>query len=90
MTIMVTGGSGYIGSVTVERLRAAGEDIVVVDDFYRGHEPALTSDITIYKGKVGDRELIRRVIKEHPIEACMHFAALTYVGESVENPLVKL
>ena len=87
MTIMVTGGSGYIGSVTVERLHAAGEDIVVVDDFYRGHESALTSDITIYKGKVGDRELIRRVIKEHPIEACMHFAALTYVGESVENPL---
>ncbi|MEE3234681.1 MAG: UDP-glucose 4-epimerase GalE [Candidatus Latescibacterota bacterium] len=87
MTIMVTGGSGYIGSVTVEILRAAGEDIVVVDDFYRGHESALASDIPIYKGKVGDRELIRRIIKKHSIKACVHFAALTYVGESVENPL---
>ena len=87
MAILVTGGSGYIGSIAVETLRASGEDIVVVDDFLRGHEAALSSDVPFYNGKIGDRELIRRVIREHNIEACVHFAALTYVGESVENPL---
>ena len=88
MAILVTGGSGYIGSVTVERLRATGEDIVVVDDLFRGHRSALPSNIPVYKGKIGDRNLIQRVIKEHSIEACIHFAALTYVGESVKNPLM--
>ena len=88
MAILVTGGSGYIGSVTVERLRATGEDIVVVDDLFRGHRSALPSNIPVYKGKIGDRNLIQRILKEHSIEACIHFAALTYVGESVKNPLI--
>ena len=88
MAILVTGGSGYIGSVTVERLRATGEDIVVVDDLFRGHRSALPSNIPVYKGKIGDRNLIQRILKEHSIEACIHFAALTYVGESVKNPLM--
>ena len=88
MAVLVTGGSGYIGSVTVERLRATGEDIVVVDDLFRGHRSALPSNIPVYKGKIGDRNLIQRILKEHSIEACIHFAALTYVGESVKNPLM--
>lgn len=88
MAILVTGGAGYIGSVTVELLRAKGESVVVLDDLFRGHRAALPPDVPFYQGKVGDRALIAKITKEHPIEACIHFAAIAYVGESVEKPAV--
>jgi len=88
MAILVTGGAGYIGSVTVELLRAKGEAVVVLDDLFRGHREALPQSQTFYHGKVGDRDLIRRITKEQQIESCIHFAALAYVGESVEKPAV--
>ena len=50
MAILVTGGAGYIGSVTVERLRAKGEQVVVLDDLVRGHRAALDADIPLYQG----------------------------------------
>jgi len=86
MKILVTGGAGYIGSVTVERLRAKGEQVVVLDDLFRGHRSALDRDVPFYQGRIGDRSLIERIAKEHEIEACVHFAALAYVGESVAQP----
>jgi len=86
MAILVTGGAGYIGSVTVERLRAKGEPVVVLDDLARGHRAALDADVPLYHGRVGDRELVARIAREHKIEACVHFAALAYVGESVSEP----
>lgn len=86
MTILVTGGAGYIGGVTVERLRARGEDVVVVDDLARGHRASLDRDVPFYEGRIGDRALIARVLEEHKIEECVHFAALAYVGESVAEP----
>lgn len=86
MAILVTGGAGYIGSVTVERLQAAGESVVVLDSLVRGHREALTRDTPFYQGRVGDRELIAKIAAEHKIESCVHFAALAYVGESVEQP----
>ena len=86
MSILVTGGAGYIGSATVEHLLAKGESIVVLDDLYRGHRGALERGVPFYEGKVGDRALICRIAKEHPIESCIHFAALAYVGESVDDP----
>ena len=86
MAILITGGAGYIGSVTVERLRARGEHVVVLDDLVRGHRGAVDRDVPLYHGKVGDRELVSRIAAEHKIEACVHFAALTYVGESVADP----
>jgi UDP-glucose 4-epimerase len=86
MSILVTGGAGYIGSVTVERLLGKGASVVVLDDLYRGHRAALNEKVPFYEGKVGDRGLIARIAREHRIEACMHFAALTYVGESVNEP----
>ncbi|MGA8766326.1 MAG: UDP-glucose 4-epimerase GalE [Candidatus Acidiferrales bacterium] len=86
MAILVTGGAGYIGSVTVERLRAKGEHVVVLDDLVRGHRGAVNRDVPLYQGKVGDRELVSRIAAEHKVEACVHFAALTYVGESVGDP----
>lgn len=84
--ILVTGGAGYIGSVTVELLRARGEQVVVLDNLFRGHREALASDTPFYKGNIGDRELVARIASEHEIEACIHFAAFAYVGESVAEP----
>ena len=86
MAILVTGGAGYIGSVTVERLRAANEAVVVLDDLARGHRAALDAGLPFYQGRVGDYALIDRISREHKIDSCIHFAALAYVGESVEKP----
>jgi UDP-glucose 4-epimerase len=86
MTILVTGGAGYIGSVTVERLTAKGERVVVLDDLVYGHRESIDADIPFYQGSVGDRMLLAQIAKKHEIESCVHFAALAYVGESVEKP----
>ena len=84
--ILITGGAGYIGSVTAEMLRARGEDVVILDNLSRGHRSAVSSDVPFYVGNIGDRELIERIATENEIEACIHFAALAYVGESVTEP----
>jgi UDP-glucose 4-epimerase len=84
--ILVTGGAGYIGSVTVELLRARGEHVVVLDNLKRGHRAAVPRAVPFYDGSIGDRELVARIAREHDIEACIHFAALAYVGESVADP----
>ncbi len=84
--ILVTGGAGYIGSVTVELLRARGEQVVVLDNLSRGHRAAIAGDVPFYKGNIGDRELVAQIAREHEIEACVHFAAFAYVGESVSEP----
>jgi UDP-glucose 4-epimerase len=86
MAVLVTGGAGYIGSVTVELLRESGEEVVVLDDLFRGHRAALDPAIPFYKGRIGDRGLLGRILQEHSLEACVHFAALAYVGESVTEP----
>src|SRR6202162_5836697 len=86
MAILVTGGTGYIGSVTVERLLAKGEQVVVLADLARGHRSALPADIPFYPGKIGDRELVARIAREHALESCIHFAAMIEVGESVLDP----
>jgi UDP-glucose 4-epimerase len=86
LAILVTGGAGYIGSVTAERLRETGEKVVVLDDLTRGYRAAVDSTVPFYRGQVGDRNLLGRITREHKIESCIHFAALAYVGESVEKP----
>lgn len=86
MAILVTGGAGYIGSVTVERLREANEDVVVLDDLVRGHRAALEPGVPFYQGRVGDHILIDRIVRTHKVSSCIHFAALAYVGESVGMP----
>ena len=86
MAILVTGGAGYIGSVTAELLRSHGEKVVVVDDLSRGHRQALHPAIPFYQGEVGDGPLVQRIAREHKLESCIHFAAFAYVGESVEQP----
>ncbi|MCM3872468.1 MAG: UDP-glucose 4-epimerase GalE [Pyrinomonadaceae bacterium] len=86
MAILVTGGAGYIGSVTTELLRARGEQVVVLDNLFRGHRAAVAAEVPFYQGDIGNRELVKRIAQEHDIDACIHFAALAYVGESVSQP----
>jgi len=86
MAILVTGGAGYIGSVTIERLQAKGEQVVVLDSLQRGNRLAVDADVPFYEGRVGDRALVQRILENHKIAECVHFAALAYVGESVSEP----
>lgn len=87
MAILVTGGAGYIGSVTVELLLRRGESVVVLDNLYRGHRRAVPPEAIFCQGDTGDRALIRRITREHEIQACIHFAALAEVAESVAEPI---
>lgn len=84
--ILVTGAAGYIGSVTAELLVARGEQIVVLDNLERGDRSVVPEGVPFYEGNVGDGELIARIAEQHQVEACIHFAALAYVSESVTNP----
>lgn len=86
MTILVTGGAGYIGSHVVRQLGERGERVVVLDNLSTGFRSAVLSGLLVV-GDTGDRELVARVLKEHGIETVMHFAAHTVVPESVSNPL---
>jgi UDP-glucose 4-epimerase len=86
MAILVTGGAGYIGSVMVELLCNRGEKVVVLDNLMRGHRAAVDPGVPFYQGCIGDRNLVANICREHEIEACIHFAALAYVGESVASP----
>jgi UDP-glucose 4-epimerase len=86
LAILITGGAGYIGSVTAEQLRQGGEEIVVLDDLARGHRATIDASVPFYQGRIGDRQLLERITKDHKIESCIHFAALAYVGESVDKP----
>lgn len=86
MAILVTGGAGYIGSVTVDGLRANGAEVVVLDNLSRGHREAVAPDVKFYEGDIGDANLVKRICAENKIETAMHFSAFTYVGESVEKP----
>jgi UDP-glucose 4-epimerase len=86
MAILVTGGAGYIGSVTVEDLREQGIEVVVLDNLSRGHREAVAPEVKFYEGNIGDKDLVRRICAENRIEATMHFSAFAYVGESVSRP----
>jgi len=86
MPILVTGGAGYIGGVTAERLKAKGERVVILDNLFRGHRSSVDADVPFYHGRVGDRALVARILDQHGIDECVHFAALAYVGESVTEP----
>jgi UDP-glucose 4-epimerase len=86
MAILITGGAGYIGSVTVDCLLARGEHVVVLDNLGRGHRQALDPKIPFYRGDVGNQALLAQIVREHSLESCIHFAALAYVGESVQEP----
>lgn len=86
MRILVTGGAGYVGSVSVERLVAAGHEVTVLDDFSKGHRDSVASGITIVEGSFGDPNIIGAALERGRIEAVLHCAAKSLVGESIEDP----
>ncbi|MBV8805709.1 MAG: UDP-glucose 4-epimerase GalE [Sinobacteraceae bacterium] len=85
-SILVTGGAGYIGSHVVLQLRARGEQVVVLDDLSTGFKQAVF-ETPLVVGKVGDRELVLEILRQHGVDTVLHFAAHTIVPESVSNPL---
>lgn len=87
MSVLVTGGAGYIGSHTVWDLVDAGETVVVVDDLSTGFGWAVSPEATLVSGDIGDGELMARLIKEHGVEEIIHFAGSVVVPDSVADPL---
>ena len=86
MPTLVTGGAGYIGSATVDLLVEHGEPVVVIDNMSEGHFDAVNPDVPLYEGSIGDGALVRSIVEKHGIDACIHFAAHTNVGDSVVEP----
>jgi UDP-glucose 4-epimerase len=87
MSVLVTGGAGYIGSHMVWRLVDAGEDVVVLDNLTTGFRWAIAPEAKLVQGDVGDEELVGRLIAEHSVSAIIHFAGSIVVPESVADPL---
>ena len=87
MTILVTGGAGYIGSHMTHALAERGEDVLVLDNLSTGFDWAVAPDATLLVGDVGDAELLKMIFATHDIEAVVHFAGSIVVPESVEKPL---
>ena len=87
MTVLVTGGAGYIGSHTVHALVDAGESVVVLDNLSTGFAAALPRPLMPIIGDSGDQDLVAAIIKEHDVDAIIHFAASIVVPDSVADPL---
>lgn len=86
MAILVTGGAGYIGSHTVAALLERGEEVVVLDNLQTGHRGALLGG-KLYEGDLRDKELLTKLFAENEIDAVIHFAANSLVGESMQKPV---
>ncbi|NLM76278.1 MAG: UDP-glucose 4-epimerase GalE [Clostridiaceae bacterium] len=86
MSVLVTGGAGYIGSHMVAELLDNKENVVVFDNLEKGHRKAVLGG-KFYEGDLRDKEALDKVFKENDIEAVIHFAAASLVGESVTNPV---
>ena len=88
MKVLVTGGAGYIGSIAVEQLIKAGEEVVVFDNLYQGHQQAVHPKAVFVQGDLADRAAVDAVMAQHKPDAIMHFASHTLVGESMEKPFL--
>lgn len=86
MAILVTGGAGYIGSHTVAALLEQGREVVVIDNLQTGHREALLGG-KLYEGDLRDKLLLAKLFAENEIEAVIHFAANSLVGESMKDPV---
>lgn len=87
MSILITGGAGYIGSHVAHELVDRGQEVVVLDNLSTGVRENIPAGATFVHGNVGDPDLLGALFAAHPIEAVMHFAGSIVVPESVENPL---
>ena len=88
MAILVCGGAGYIGSHAVHALVKKGEQVVIVDNLQTGHRGALNPAAKFYEGDIRDAAVLDKIFTENKIEAVIHFAANSLVGESMEKPLL--
>lgn len=87
MSVLVTGGAGYIGSHMVWELLDHGEDVVVLDRLSTGFEWAVAPEAAFVRGDIADRDLLARLISDRGIDAIIHFAGSIVVPESVAEPL---
>jgi UDP-glucose 4-epimerase len=87
MTVLVTGGAGYIGSHMVYELVDADEPVVVLDNLSTGFDWAVAKGVKLVVGETGDQALVTRLIRNHDIDAIVHFAASIVVPDSVRDPL---
>lgn len=87
VTVLVTGGAGYIGSHMVLELVDKGERVVVLDNLSTGFRAAIAPEATLVVGDVGDQDLVRTIVRKHDVEAVIHFAGSIVVPESVADPL---
>lgn len=90
MKVLVTGGAGYIGSVTTEVLGNAGYSVVVLDNLSVGHRDAVPAAAEFVEADLADKTAIEEVFRVHKPEAVVHFASNTLVGESMEEPFLYL
>lgn len=90
MKILVTGGAGYVGSIVVEQLIEAGEEVVVFDNLSQGHRAAVHPKACLVIGDLLDYGLLRIVFERHQPDAVMHFASHALVSESMEHPFMYL
>jgi len=86
MRILVTGGAGFVGSVSVERLVEAGHHVVVLDDLTTGHAPAVPDGVRLVRGSYGDQAATTRLLADERIDAILHCAARSLVAESIRDP----
>jgi UDP-glucose-4-epimerase GalE len=84
--ILVTGGAGYVGAVSVEAFLAAGHDVVVLDDLSTGHRSAVPDGARLIVGDYGERAIMAAIFAEESIDAILHCAARSLVGESLQEP----
>jgi UDP-glucose 4-epimerase len=87
MATLVTGGAGYIGSQMAHDLCDAGERVIVLDNLSTGHRWAVPDGVPLIVGETGDQALVTRLIREHGVDAIIHFAASIVVPDSVRDPL---
>jgi UDP-glucose 4-epimerase len=86
MNVLVSGGAGYIGSVIVEALVGQGHRVTVLDSLYKGHRAAVTPPAELVTSDLGERDALRRLLVERGVEAVIHMAADSLVGESMRQP----
>ena len=84
--ILVTGGAGYVGAVSVAAFLAAGNEVTVLDDLTTGHGSAVPDEAHLVDGSFGDGALVERTLRDQGIEAVLHCAARSLVGESIKDP----
>jgi UDP-glucose 4-epimerase len=86
MRVLVTGGAGYVGSVSVEALMAAGHEVIVLDDLSTGHRVAVADGARIVEGSYGDKRATTTLLRDERIDAILHCAARSLVSESIRDP----